>query len=123
MLDAKYWNMLIKRSISRFFLLHALHHKPRHGYEIGKFIKEACDGCCEPTDAAIYPTLHELLEGGYIECREEIKGGKKRKVCALTEKGQNSYRLAAESWRKVIPYLSEATGLVMDKGKKKEDSK
>ena len=111
MQDSQYWDMLIKRSVSRFFLLSALYKKPMHGYEIGKSVKEACSGCCEPTDAMIYPTLRELLEGGYVECRTETKAGRKRKICTLTEKGLDSYRVAAEAWRKVIPYLDEAAEL------------
>jgi len=104
-----YWERLINRSLCRFFLLNALKQRPMHGYELGKFIAEACSGCCQPSDAMIYPTLHELLEGGYIECHAESKGGRERKVYALTSKGLESYRVAAEAWDKAIPYLVEAT--------------
>lgn len=104
----EYWDMLIKRAVSRFFLLSALHQRPMHGYEIGKSIKGAYSGCCEPSDAMIYPALRELLEGGYIECRTEATGGRKRKICALTEKGVEAYRVAAEAWRRAVPHLSEA---------------
>jgi len=104
-----YWQRLINRSLCRFFLLHALTQKPMHGYELGKSIAAACSGCCQPSDAMIYPTLRELREGGYIECHTESKGGRERKVYALTSKGLESYRVAAEAWDKAIPYLVEAT--------------
>ena len=48
-----YWEMLINRSVSRFFLLAALHQRAMHGYELAKAISGACRGCCEPSDAMI----------------------------------------------------------------------
>ena len=109
--DIEYWDMLIKRSVSRFFLLSALCAGPMHGYELGRSIKETCAGCCEPSDAAIYPALRELLEGGYIDCRTESVGGRERKVCSLTDRGLQAYRVAAEAWSRVIPYLEKAAQL------------
>ena len=114
--EPKYWERLVNRSLCRFFLLRALWQKPMHGYEIGKFISEACSGCCQPTDAMIYPTLRELLEGGYIECHTEATGGRERKVYSLTEKGMGSYRVAAEAWQKAIPYLLEAAEVSVEGG-------
>jgi DNA-binding PadR family transcriptional regulator len=107
--DVGYWEKLISRSMYRFFLLHALRQKPMHGYELGKFIARACSGCCQPSDAMIYPTLHQLLESGHIECHTESKGGRERKVYALTHKGLESYTAAAEAWNKALPYIVEAT--------------
>lgn len=107
--DIGYWERLISRSMCRFFLFNALRQKPMHGYELGKFIASACPGCCQPTDAMIYPTLHELLESGYIKCHTESKGGRERKVYTLTHKGLESYTAAAEAWNKALPYLMEAT--------------
>lgn len=103
-----YWEMLIRRGLSRFFLLAALYGRPAHGYELARRIKEVCRGCCQPTDATIYPTLRELLEGGYIECRIEEQGRRRRKVCALTPKGIAAYRAAARAWGQVLPPLVEA---------------
>ena len=108
MRDPQYWGNLIGRSLFRFFLLSALYERPMHGYEIGKSVKECCSGCCEPSDAMIYPALHELLEGGYVECWSERVGGRERKVCALTQKGKDAYRVASEAWSSVIPHLVEA---------------
>lgn len=103
-----YWDGLIARSASRFFLLASLAQRPMHGYELARAIAEACDNCCEPSDAMIYPTIRELTLGGYIVCREERQGARTRKVCELTERGWNAYRAAAEAWGHVLPYLSQA---------------
>jgi PadR family transcriptional regulator PadR len=106
--NSDYWEMLINRSVSRFFLLAALHRSPMHGYELARAISDACGGCCSPTDAMIYPALKDLLEGGYVECREESQGARQRKVCRLTPKGEEAYRAAGQAWGRVLPYLKEA---------------
>ena len=109
-----YWDLLIKKSVSRFFLLSTLFQRPMHGYEIAKSIEACCDGCCKPTDGMIYPTIKELLNDGYIECVSEVVGGRRRKVCHLTPKGKEAYRVAARVWSGVLPYLGssvEAAGV------------
>ena len=112
----EYWEMLINRSVSRFFLLAALSQRPMHGYELSKAISEACQGCCEPSDAMIYPALHDLLEGGYVECLVEAQGARQRKVCRLTEKGQEAYRAAAAAWQSIIPALHQAVAVAIGSG-------
>ena len=56
MTDEAYWDGLSTRSLARFFLLASLNEGPKHGYEIKRSIAENCAGCCDPTDAMIYPT-------------------------------------------------------------------
>ena|SRR3990170_250419 len=106
--DKEYWRVLASRGVGRFLVLAALNERPRHGYELARAITQGCDGCCEPTDAMIYPTIRELTEGGYIVCRTEAQGQRQRKVCELTDRGRQAYRAAAEVWRTVLPALSEA---------------
>ncbi len=106
--NTDYWEMLIRRSATRFFMLAALNERPMHGYEIAKAMRAAGDGCCDPSDAMIYPTLRDLLEGGYIECEVETTGNRERKVCRLTERGHTAYRAAAEAWQRIMPPLAEA---------------
>jgi len=111
-----YWEMLINRSVSRFFLLAALHQRAMHGYELAKAISAAGGGCCEPSDAMIYPALHDLLEGGYVECLVEAQGARQRKVCRLTEKGEEAYRAAAAAWQSIIPALRQAVVVALGSG-------
>ena len=115
---AAYWEMLINRSASRLFLLAALSERPMHGYELGRAIARACDGCCEPTDAMIYPAIRDLTEGGYMVCEVETQGGRQRKVCRLTDKGQEAFRAAAEAWGRILPHIEEvvAAGLSVRAG-------
>jgi len=106
--SAEYWEALIKKSVSRYFLLGMLSSRPMHGYEIAKSIEACCEGWCKPTDGMIYPTIKELLAGGYIECASETVGGRNRKVCRLTPRGEDAYHTAARVWAGVLPYLQQS---------------
>lgn len=61
--------------------------------------------CCSPSDAAIYPALRELSEGGYLVCETRLQGRRERKVCTLTDRGREALAAAAESWSRVLPYI------------------
>jgi DNA-binding PadR family transcriptional regulator len=106
--DKDYWRMLASRGTGRFLVLAALNERPRHGYDLARAVTVACDGCCEPSDAMIYPTIRELLAGGYIVCKTEAQGQRERKVCELTDRGREAYRAAAEVWSAVVPALQDA---------------
>lgn len=106
--DPKYWLGTIARGSARFFLLAALSGRPMHGYQLARAIAQSCGGCCEPSDAMIYPTIRELEEGGYISCWVESQGARRRRVCRLTERGMRAYRTAAAAWAGIIPFLEAA---------------
>ena len=114
-----YWEMLIRRGATRFFLLATLNERPMHGYEIAKAMRAACAGCCDPSDAMIYPALHDLQEGGYIDCEVEATGNRERKVCHLTERGHAAYRAAAEAWMRIMPPLARAVKAASVAGNRK----
>lgn len=107
MTDISYWQSLNRKSLLRFFLFSALHKKPMHGYEIANAVSVCCDGV-RPTDAMIYPTLKELETNGYIDCKIESDGARKRKVCALTDKGETAFRAAAQAWAQALPQIESA---------------
>ncbi|MBM4406950.1 MAG: PadR family transcriptional regulator [Chloroflexi bacterium] len=111
-----YWEMLIRRSLSRFFMLRALYDKPSHGYRLKEAVRKAAEGCCEPTDAMIYPALKELVEHGYVEVKGEYQGARERKVCSLTPRGVEAYKAAAAAWASVLPQIQDAID-VADKAK------
>ena len=106
--SSEYWDMLIRRSLSRFFMLRALHEQPSHGYRLKEAVKKAAQGCCDPTDAMIYPAIKELVASGYVEVRMENQGARERKICSLTPKGLDAYKAAAAAWSTVLPHIREA---------------
>ena len=115
-----YWENLVKRSLCRFLLLAQLAKGPVHGYGINQAmaeitfsdalnqaIKEACQGCCEPTEAMVYSTMKELQEGGYVDCRMEEHQGRQRRVCWLTDSGEEAFKAAARVWQRMIPTVED----------------
>ena len=102
-----YWENLVKRSLCRFLLLSQLAKGPVHGYGINQAIKEACQGCCEPTEAMVYSTIKELQDGGYVECRMEEHQGRQRRVCWLSPTGEEAFRAAARVWRQMLPKVAD----------------
>ncbi len=107
-LSTAYWEYLIKKSVSRYFLLDMLSKRPMHGYDIAKSIETCCEGWSKPTDGMIYPTIKELVGGGFVECIDEVHGGRSRKVCHLTPKGRDALVVAAQAWAGVLPYLAQS---------------
>ena len=108
-----YWENLVKRSLCRFLLLSELAKGPVHGYGVNRAIRDACQGCCEPTEAMVYSTMKELLEGGYVECRMEEQGGRRRRVCWLTPTGEASLQAAARVWEKMLPKIRDSVAQVL----------
>ena len=105
-----YWENLVKRSLCRFLLLAQLDNGPVHGYGINQAIREACQGCCEPTEAMVYSTMKELMDGEYVACRMEQHSGRQRRVCWLTPLGEESFRAAARVWEKMLPKVRDTVG-------------
>ena len=108
-----YWENLVKRSLCRFLLLSELAKGPIHGYGVNRAIRDACQGCCEPTEAMVYSTMKELLEGGYVECRMEAQGARQRRVCWLTPTGETSLQAAARVWDKMLPKIKQSVAQVL----------
>jgi DNA-binding PadR family transcriptional regulator len=102
-----YWENLVKRSLCRFLLLAQLAKGPVHGYGINQAIKEACQGCCEPTEAMVYSTMKELQDGGYVDFRMEEHQGRQRRVCWLTDSGNEAFRAAARVWKHMLPTVED----------------
>ena len=102
-----YWENLVKRSLCRFLLLAQLAKGPVHGYGINQAIKEACQGCCEPTEAMVYSTMKDLQYGGYVDCRMEEHQGRLRRVCWLTDSGKEAFRAAARVWKHMLPTVED----------------
>ena len=93
-----YWENLVKMSLSRYFVMYALSQKPMHGYDISKWIGEATNGCCYPTEGSLYPMLKEFEKGGYVTSQKTFVSGRERKVYTIAEKGLKALNVAKEVW-------------------------
>lgn len=112
LLNRAYWGGVIKMSLSKFFILCVLHHRPMHGYEIAKEVARTTNGCCTPTEGTIYPVLKQFVDGGYVEVEETVVSGRPRKTYTLTEKGRAAFAVAMDAWLEVTACLSACQNLV-----------
>ena len=103
----RYWESLVKKGLCRFQLLAQLAKGPLHGYAVSQAIKEACQGCCEPTEAMVYSTLRELRDHGYVESRTEKHQGRRRSICWLTPAGEEAFQSAARVWKRMLPTVQD----------------
>lgn len=105
--DRAYWAGTIKTALSRFFILRALHDGPAHGYDIAQAVERTTNGCCSPSEGALYPTLREFEQGGYVTSDIEVVSGRERKVYTLTDKGREAFRVGVEAWMEATAVLLE----------------
>jgi DNA-binding PadR family transcriptional regulator len=52
-------------------------------------------------DAMVYPTVRDLVESGYLDCRQEVVEGQREHVCRMTEKGREAYVTGAKAWERM----------------------
>jgi caffeoyl-CoA O-methyltransferase len=74
----------IERGMLRYLLLDALHHGPKHGYEIIKWLEEQTHGRYAPSAGTVYPTLQLLSDQGLILSEQSTD----KSVYRLTEAGE-----------------------------------
>ncbi len=59
-----------------------------YGYQITHTVKEKSAGQLELTEAALYPTLHQLESAGLLKAEKERVNGRVRKYYSLTQSGK-----------------------------------
>ena len=94
-------------ALSRFFVLQVLHDGPAHGYDIARAVERTTNGCCSPSEGALYPTLREFEQGGYVTSETDVVSGRERKVYTLTDKGREAFRVGLDAWM-------DATGALLE---------
>lgn len=81
-------NIIARDVFLAFIRVHILHHAaegPIFGLEM---IDELREHGYSVSPGTLYPILHALEEVGYLRCREEVEGGKRRKYYRATAKGR-----------------------------------
>ncbi len=115
-LRKSYWHGMIKMSLTKLFILRALYESPLHGYALRRKIAELTDGCCTPTEGALYPTLNEFAQEGYVACQQQTVRGRRRKVYTLTDKGIRACRAGVQAWEETARALLAAGETVCPRG-------
>lgn len=80
-------------------ILWVLRNDSAHGYEIVREVNALSDGALEWQEGTIYPALHRLEKSGQITGMwQKATNGKRRRVYAITDKGQGTLEVQKEEW-------------------------
>lgn len=81
-------------------ILKALTWGPRHGYAIGRWIRETTDAVLVIQEGALYPALHRLERKGFVsEQWGETESGRQAKYYTLTTAGRAHLRRESTRFR------------------------
>lgn len=88
----------------KMLVLHLIHEKPRHGYEIIKAVEDLTGGAYAPSPGVIYPTLTLLEELGHVESAAD--GAKKR--FSITPAGAQALTAEQEAVNRLLAKIAGA---------------
>ena len=80
-------------------VLKAVSWGPRHGYAIGRWIRETTAEALAVQEGALYPALHRLEKKGLLSEEWRVTDtGREAKFYALTAAGRAQLRAEVERW-------------------------
>ncbi len=80
-------------------ILKALSWGPRHGYAVGRWIRETTRETLVVQEGALYPALHRLERRGLVSEEWGVSDtGREAKFYTLTPKGRAHLRSEIERW-------------------------
>ena len=79
-------------------LLAVLAHGPAHGYAVIRGLEVKSDGAFSLTEGTVYPALHRLEKRGLLRSKWSTDAGRRRRVYALTERGDRAVGEARGEW-------------------------
>jgi PadR family transcriptional regulator PadR len=82
-------------------VLATLSSGPAHGYAIIEAIKRKSGQAFDLPEGTIYPALHRLEQAGFLSSRwTTADSGRKRRVYALTRRGQRAFAERLKVWER-----------------------
>ena len=92
-------------------LLKILALEPLHGFAIVQRLRQVSGEILQVSDGSLYPALHKLEQGGWIEAEWKTSDlGRRAKFYSLTPLGRQQLAREAESWQR----LSGAINVVVN---------
>lgn len=90
-------------------ILKALTWGPRHGYAIGRWIRDTTEEALVVQEGALYPALHRLERRGLVAERwGETETGRQAKYYSLTEAGRSHLRAETARWSRYSRAVARA---------------
>ncbi|HEX9708986.1 MAG TPA: PadR family transcriptional regulator [Candidatus Thermoplasmatota archaeon] len=80
-------------------ILRTLEEGSKHGYAIGRWIRERSSGVLDVEEGALYPALHRLEKRGLLDSRwGRTDTGRRAKFYRLTQKGRAELERQSDRW-------------------------
>jgi transcriptional regulator len=90
-------------------VLKAVSWGPRHGYAIGRWIRETTDDVLTVQEGALYPALHRLERKGLLEEEWRLtETGREAKFYTLTPAGRAQLRTEVARWSRFAHAVTTA---------------
>jgi len=90
-------------------ILKALTWGPRHGYAIGRWIRETTEEVLAVQEGALYPALHRLERRGLVaEAWGETETGRQAKYYTLSETGRAHLAAEVDRWSRYSRAVARA---------------
>ncbi|GMV06772.1 MAG: hypothetical protein AMXMBFR53_30470 [Gemmatimonadota bacterium] len=93
------------RDINELLVLASLRGGAKHGYQIALDVETDSNGLFRFQHGTLYPILHRLEEEGLIQGSWSKEGGRRRKVYALTQRGERHVVGGADRIQDVVSRL------------------
>jgi len=91
-------------------LLTVLAAGPAHGYAIITSLRARSDGAFDLPEGTVYPALHRLETAGLLSSTWSTADGRKRRVYALTDKGETALAAERTEWRRFAVGIQSVLG-------------
>lgn len=93
-------------------ILKALTWGPRHGYAVGRWIRETTSDVLVVQEGALYPALHRLERKGLVsEEWGESETGREAKYYKLTSSGRAHLRAERKRWEQYSGAVAKALAI------------
>jgi len=80
-------------------ILKSLANEPRHGYGVGRWIRDHTDEVLDVQEGVIYPALYRLIRKALLsEEWRKSETGREAKYYSLTRSGRAQLRAETERW-------------------------
>ena len=105
----------LARGTLELAVLHLIREKARYGYDLLTTLIDATDGALDVKEGTLYPVLHRLEDGGYIEASWEAEGrAAPRKYYGITKAGKQRLVALRSEWERLASGMTQ----LLDGGKK-----
>ena len=93
-------------------VLKAVSWGPRHGYAIGRWIRETTEDVLTVQEGALYPSLHRLERRGLLAEEWRVTDtGREAKFYSLTAEGRAQLRAEVARWTRFSRAVSTALAM------------